>query len=113
MIYEELNTEYPCRKLPQEQWCDSKGAGGFMGHTCQRLTPIEKAIKDILNEFNGATHKFGDFSSAHEGYAVLLEEVDELWEEIKKKDRLNTPNKMKKEAIQVTAMGLRFIIDCC
>jgi len=26
--------EYPCHKLPKDQWCDSKGGGGFMGHTC-------------------------------------------------------------------------------
>lgn len=30
--------EYPCRKLPKNQWCDWNGKkvslGGFMGHTC-------------------------------------------------------------------------------
>ena len=45
----------------------------------------------------------------HEFYAILLEEVDELWAEIKKGgtepfDR----EKMEKELIQVAAMTLRY-----
>ena len=47
------------------------------------------------------------FNSLHEGYAVILEEVDEVWDEIKKK----VPNKdfLRKELTQVAAMCLRFI----
>ena len=26
--------DWPCRSKPQDQWCDSRGPGGFMGHTC-------------------------------------------------------------------------------
>lgn len=26
--------DWPCRSLPQHQWCDHAGIGGFMGHTC-------------------------------------------------------------------------------
>lgn len=26
--------QYPCHRKPKEQWCDSNGHGGFMGHTC-------------------------------------------------------------------------------
>lgn len=48
-------------------------------------------------------------ASAHEGYAVLLEELDELWEEVRKKH----PDKqrMREEALQVAAMALRFVHD--
>jgi hypothetical protein len=47
----------------------------------------------------------------HEGYAVILEELDELWAEIKRQapDRA----RMKKEAIHVAAMGARFVLDLC
>ena len=68
------------------------------------------AISEVIKEYNFAKEKFCNFASTHEGYAVLLEEVDELWDEIKKngsKDRLT------KEAIQVAAMSIRFLIDCC
>lgn len=71
---------------------------------------VKYAIEEILKEYNRAKEKFGGFASTHEGYAVLLEEVDELWDEIKNngsKDRLT------KESIQVAAMGLRFIVECC
>ena len=63
----------------------------------------------ILDECIRARKKFSPFNSAHEGYAVILEEMDELWEEIK-----NNPknwNKIREEAIQMAAMGMRFLID--
>lgn len=47
--------------------------------------------------------------NAHEGYAVLLEEVDELWDEIKKRDKNWT--EIRKEAIQVAAMAMRFVLE--
>ncbi len=51
------------------------------------------------------------FHSAHEGYAVLLEEVDELWEEIVRKDRVDA--RVREEVIQVAAMAVRFCLDVC
>lgn len=45
--------------------------------------------------------KFGDFNSTHEFYAVLKEEVDELWETIKKNDMDLT------EVLQVAAVAFR------
>lgn len=47
--------------------------------------------------------------SPHEAYAVLLEEVDELWFDIKRNEGLQ-PHAMI-EAKQVGAMALRYIID--
>ncbi|MCL4435792.1 MAG: hypothetical protein M1503_11530 [Thaumarchaeota archaeon] len=51
---------------------------------------LERALDDIGSEYHRAYNKFGDFSSLHEGYAVLLEEVEELWAEIKKKREQET-----------------------
>lgn len=48
-------------------------------------------------------------NTPHEGYAVILEELDELWVEIKKKKP--DTQEMRKEAIQVAAMAVRFIED--
>ncbi len=72
---------------------------------------VEDAIKAIIKEYGEATNQFGKFNSAHEGWAVLKEEVDELWEEIKAKPRDHEG--MHREAIQVGAMALRFLQDCC
>ena len=62
---------------------------------------------DVSGELVRATRKFGPFASAHEGYAVILEELDELWQEIKH----GTPDRQREEAIQVAAMAIRFLID--
>ena len=69
------------------------------------------ALKNVHDEFKRASSKHGGFNSAHEGYAVLLEEVDELWEEVKK--RQPDPARMREEATQVAAMALRFLVDIC
>lgn len=71
----------------------------------------ENAIADIIEEFRTATAKFQPFHSAHEGYAVLAEEVDELWDEVKGHRSLENYDRMIKEAIQVGAMALRFLVD--
>jgi len=65
----------------------------------------------VLGEYHSATTKFGPFHTAHEGYAIILEEVEELWEEIKEK--IPNQNKLLYEAIQVCAMAMRFVKDIC
>lgn len=83
--------------------------------------PISGGVKDGLNqalalvsmEYMRATQMWGRFQSAHEGYAIILEELDELWDEVKKNDRERSPEAVRKEAVQVTAMGLRFLVDVC
>tara|TARA_R110000787_G_scaffold37412_8_gene95046 strand:- start:1127 stop:1393 length:267 start_codon:yes stop_codon:yes gene_type:complete len=69
------------------------------------LSGIDEAVHNELLE---AAEKFEPFNSAHEGYAVLLEEVDELWQEVK---HGNDFHKLEAEAIQVAAMAIRFIHD--
>lgn len=49
--------------------------------------------------------------SHHEGYAVLQEEVEEAWDEIKKKRSERDLVKLREEMIQVAAMAVRFIHD--
>lgn len=68
------------------------------------------AIKRVREELTSAQCDFEKFNSTHEGYAVILEELDELWDEIK----TNGPQgRLQAEAVQVAAMALRFLIDCC
>lgn len=50
--------------------------------------------------------------SAHESHSVLREEFEELWDEVKKGgSEPRDFERMRKEAIQVAAMGLRFVRD--
>lgn len=57
-----------------------------------------------------ATLTYHNFASKHEGYAVIKEELDELWDSIKNNDSSEV---LRGEAIQVGAMAARFILDLC
>jgi len=69
-----------------------------------------KASEKICAEYLRASKKFPKFNSRHEGYAVIKEELDELWDAIKENA---TNDLVEEEAVQVGAMALRFLIDCC
>lgn len=57
--------------------------------------------------------KWPPMNSAHEGYGVLMEEVDELWDHVKTRQKSRDLAAMRAEAIQVAAMALRFAHDIC
>ena len=74
---------------------------------------IGTIVTEVAAEVERATHLWGPHNSAHEGFAVILEEMDELkvhvWTNQKKRDIVA----MRKEAIQVAAMAVRFVLDVC
>jgi len=101
---------------------------------------IESITTDVLMELASAEAKFKPFNSSHEGYAVILEELDELWDVVKLnpkkvfvppeilmelasrhdherriRDYQEAERKkmMRAEAIQVAAMATRFIKCIC
>lgn len=74
---------------------------------------------EVMQELQRAMVKHPEpFHSFHEAHSVIEEEFDELWDEIKL-DRtkmtdgelLEHKYKIRKEAIQLAAMGLRLIYD--
>jgi len=67
----------------------------------------------VVEELKRATEKFGKFNSMHEGYAVIKEELEELWEEIKKQPRRGKYADLKMEATQLAAVAIRFLYDFC
>ena len=71
------------------------------------------ALQDVADELLRARQNHVDMNSAHEGYAILLEEVHELWDEVRRKDELRDPARMRAEACQVAAMAIRFMTDIC
>jgi len=70
---------------------------------------LDNIASEFVDEYLKAKKKFPKFRSNHEGYAVIKEEVDELWDEIKKKNE--SKERMREEAIQIGAMTLGFIYD--
>lgn len=83
----------------------------------ERDSEINKALAAILfavhDETVAAIEKFEPFQSPHEGYAVILEEMDELKAHVWMNQSRRDINAMAREAIQVAAMAVRFIHDVC
>lgn len=71
----------------------------------------ENVAAQVVDELKGACKSFRPMNNAHEGYAVILEELDELWDEVRSKRQ--NKSAMRREAIQVAAMAMRFIINVC
>lgn len=70
------------------------------------LTVKEKTTQ-IVDEFWRASGIHPPFHSRHEGFAVIQEEMEELWDAIKTNDHQNAID----EAVQLGAMALRFLVD--
>lgn len=75
-----------------------------------KATDIAQAA---LHEVRQAMQNWPRFNSAHEGFAVLKEEVDELWEHVKTNQKKRDIAAMQKECIQVAAMAIRFAAEIC
>lgn len=75
----------------------------------------DSLLNEVFTEWKTARAKFGPFHSSHEGFAVLHEEFDELKTEVWKNGEKHPDREaqMRKEAVQVAAMALRFLTDCC
>jgi hypothetical protein len=74
---------------------------------------IEKVMHEVRAELMRALALHSQFNSAHEGYAVILEELDELKTEVWKKRKERDGGAMREEAIQIAAMACRFVLDLC
>lgn len=73
---------------------------------------LSKALQEIEAEVKRAKLLFPtDFHNQHEAYAVILEEVDELWEEIKKNQKKYDLPAQRKEATQAAAMLTRLLVE--
>ena len=76
------------------------------------MNSYQKIADEVIDELISAKSKFpAKFVNQHEAYAVILEEVDELWDEIKKNQKVYDLEKQRTEAIQAAAMLLRFVSE--
>ena len=72
------------------------------------MTQIEEHLQTVHDALLFALEKHPEpFSSAHEAYGVIQEEMDGVWEEIKKDDL----PKAKEEAAQLAAMAIRLMLE--
>ncbi len=71
---------------------------------------FNEVCQEVKYEIDKARNKYQrDFASTHEAYGVIFEELDELWDEIKKKQP--DKDKMRHEAMQTASMLIRLIIE--
>lgn len=71
-------------------------------------------IAAVLKELDRADSLYPKFPTQHHGYAILQEEVDELWDAVKlnQKTRPEREGRIREEAVHVAAMALKFLRDC-
>lgn len=69
-------------------------------------------LQDVSLELKRAATMWPPINSVHEGYAVILEEVDEFWDEVKKKQTEHSHEAMYEELVQIAAMAIRTAMDC-
>ena len=72
---------------------------------------LRDVFSEIKKELDKAQTKHAPMHGPHEGYAVILEEVDELWDEVRAQK--HDISSMKKEALHIAAMAARFVLDLC
>jgi hypothetical protein len=73
------------------------------------MNQFQKLVQDELTR---ACILHPPIHSLHEGFAIILEEVDELKNEVWKKNQERDPKKILSEAVQIAAMVQRTIEDC-
>lgn len=67
--------------------------------------------QDLALELRGAESMHKRLNSLHEAYAVILEAMDELWDECRKKRSERYDKDIRRELIQIAAMAWRAARD--
>ena len=76
------------------------------------MSALNTALDEILAEAASAQDFYGPFASAHEMLGVLEEEVDELRRHVFTRQVSRDRHAMRREAIQVAAIALRWAAAC-
>lgn len=68
-------------------------------------------LLDVAAEYYRAVKQHAPLNSAHEAYAVILEELDEYKAEVWKKREQRDKHAMRAELVQLAAMCMRAVED--
>ena len=68
-------------------------------------------LNHVAEEIKQASAQYAPMNSLHEGYAVILEELDELWDECRKKHCDRNRYRIYRELVQIAAMACRTATD--
>jgi hypothetical protein len=71
---------------------------------------LHEVLVEIQDEVLAMVKEHGDFRSLHEGYAVILEELEELWDEVKRPPERRDLQRLRSEALNVAASAAKFAL---
>jgi NTP pyrophosphatase (non-canonical NTP hydrolase) len=105
--------------LPDERWIQrvkllEKRAKAARAELEGRTTPRDRLTQvglELIEHTRRISAKRKPFSSPHEVYGVLLEEVAEYFDEVLKKDHLRSDWRMRNELLDVAAVALRAAME--
>jgi len=87
------------------------GAGRAAPHGSALIDRIDSVLFALRHELLKACKKHAPMHSPHEGHSVIREELDELWDHVKRDT--GRSHEAKEEALQIAAMGIRYVLDLC
>ena len=64
---------------------------------------------ELEAEFTSAWIKYGAFTSIHQAYGIILEEVDEFWDICKMKRKQRDAAATRTELLQIAAMCIKAV----
>lgn len=76
-----------------------------------RTMNVLDVADEVVEEVRRAEACWPPFNSAHEGYGVIMEELRELEAHIFTNQKRRDLEAMRKEAIQLAAMAIRFVLN--
>lgn len=83
----------------------------WKGNMPRNEVVVDTTIGMVRDELWRAMDLHAPMQSAHEGFAVILEELEELWEHVKMNASKRDMGAMREEAVQLAAMAARFVAD--
>ena len=69
------------------------------------LDVLEEVDKELISSYRHGRK----FASLHEAYAVILEELDEVWDITRQKRKNRDKEELREEFIQIAAMAFKAI----
>lgn len=70
---------------------------------------LDDVLSEVRDEVQQAVRRHAPLHSPHEGWAVIREELDELWFHVV--GNSGRSPEARHEALQVAAMGIRYALD--
>jgi len=68
-------------------------------------------VDEVAEELVSVRKRQKPFNSFHEGWGVMAEEMDEFWEEVRKRPSKRDLKNMRRELVQIAGIAQRIAED--